>query len=67
MPLLGEYFYNDGERLKAIVDDFIEEDEEIKNVFANPPETYDPESKRYRIADLTGTQFVAALEKLALK
>jgi len=67
MPLLGEYFYNDGERLKAIVDDFIEEDEEIKNVFANPPETYDPEAKRYRIADLTGTQFVAALKKLAVE
>jgi 5-methylcytosine-specific restriction protein B len=63
IPLLEEYFYNDGERLRAILDDFVEKDETVQNVFANSPDI-DLETAGYRISILAGTQFVAALKKL---
>ncbi len=65
IPLLEEYFYNDGERLQAVLDDFVDQDETLQDVFTNPPETFDPELRGHRIVNLHGTQFVAALKKLA--
>jgi 5-methylcytosine-specific restriction protein B len=66
IPLLQEYFYNDGERLRAVLDDFVDSDEVVQqNIFANPPETFDPELVSYRVIQLSGTQFVAALKKIA--
>jgi 5-methylcytosine-specific restriction endonuclease McrBC GTP-binding regulatory subunit McrB len=65
VPLLEEYFYNDGERLQAVLDDFVDQDQVMQGVFANPPDTFDPEMRGYRVVNLSGTQFVAALRKLA--
>jgi len=64
IPLLEEYFYGDGVRLKAILDEFVEQDETAQNIFTNPPDTFDFESPSYRIVHLDGTQFVAALKKI---
>jgi 5-methylcytosine-specific restriction protein B len=64
IPLLQEYFYNDGEHLRAVLDDFVGQDERLQNIFTNPPEIFDPESVGYHIITLRGTQFVAALKKL---
>lgn len=65
VPLLQEYFYNDGERLRAVLDDFVEQDEQVSGAFARPPETLDSELVRYHVVELSGTQFVAALIKIA--
>lgn len=65
IPLLQEYFYNDGERLRAILDDFVEPQDSSHSLFANPPETFDPDLVTYRIAELDGTLFIAALKKMA--
>jgi 5-methylcytosine-specific restriction protein B len=65
IPLLEEYFYNDGERLRAVLDDFVDQDETLQDAFANPPETFDPELRGYHVINLHGTQFVAALKNLA--
>ena len=64
LPLLQEYFYNDWERLQAVLDDFVDRDEAIANVFTRSPEMLDPEMIGYRLAELNGTQFVAALNKI---
>lgn len=64
IPLLQEYFYNDGERLQSVLDDFVDQDETMTNAFTRPPEMLDPELLGYRIAELSGTQFVAALSKI---
>lgn len=65
IPMLQEYFYNDGERLRAVLDDFVELTNLPQNLFANPPENFDPELTSYQVMNLTGTQFIAALKKIA--
>jgi 5-methylcytosine-specific restriction endonuclease McrBC GTP-binding regulatory subunit McrB len=65
IPLLQEYFYNDGERLQAVLDDFVDQDDEIQGVFTHRPEIFDPELRGYHVVPLDGTQFVAALRRIA--
>jgi len=64
VPLLQEYFYNDWVRLQAVLDDFVDRDEAIANVFTHSPEMLDPDMIGYHVAELSGTQFVAALNKI---
>lgn len=65
IPLLEEYFYNDGERLRAVLDNFVEFQNSASGIFANPPDTFDPGLLRYHIMPLSGTQFVAELKRIA--
>lgn len=65
IPLLKEYFYNDGERLRAVLDDFIDPQDTRSDLFTNPPETFDPELVSYQVIKMDGTQFVAALQRIA--
>jgi hypothetical protein len=62
--MLQEYFYNDGERLRAVLDEFVEVTDLPQNLFTNPPENFDPELTSYQVMNLTGTQFIAALKKI---
>ena len=49
-----------------LLDDFVDQDEVVQqNIFTNPPDTFDPELVSYRVVQLSGTQFVAALKKIA--
>lgn len=65
IPLLQEYFYDDGERLRAVLDDFIDMQELPTGLFKNPPDSFDPELGGYAVVPLDGTQFIAALKKIA--
>jgi 5-methylcytosine-specific restriction protein B len=65
IPLLEEYFYNDKERLRLVLDDFVEDSAPLLDVFATPPEMLDSDQTGYKIANLTGSDFVNALNKIA--
>ncbi|MBD1838893.1 AAA family ATPase [Coleofasciculus sp. FACHB-501] len=65
IPLLQEYFYNDGQRLQALIgEDFIqpvEVDSATQKALKN---LYEPDFK-YEIRQLAGERFLDALRKLA--
>ena len=66
VPLLQEYFYNDGQRLRAVLgNEFVTEqkvDEATKKALGD---LYDGDTPRYEIAVLEGEAFLAALRSLA--
>jgi 5-methylcytosine-specific restriction enzyme B len=65
IPLLQEYFYNDGERLRAVLDDFIKEDKiSSGNIFTHRPEMLDDTLSRYRLVEWKGTDFIDKLKAL---
>ena len=50
VPLLQEYFYNDGERLKAVLGAaFVSEQKPYGKLFDAPPESFDADTPRYDI------------------
>ena len=65
VPLLQEYFYNDGERLRAVLgDDFVKKVEVSKSAAAALGELYDSETAKLNIVELGGDELVAALQRL---
>jgi hypothetical protein len=66
VPLLQEYFYNDSERLRAVIgDDFmwpVSIDEATRRALGD---LYDAEQSKYEIKVLTDAEFISALSKLA--
>ncbi|TEU15748.1 MAG: AAA family ATPase [Anaerolineales bacterium] len=66
VPLLQEYFYNDGERLQAVLgDQFVRRVETGKAATAALGEWYDSETPKYEVAELDGDSFLEALRRLA--
>ncbi|HEX8072154.1 MAG TPA: AAA family ATPase [Pyrinomonadaceae bacterium] len=66
VPLLQEYFYNDGERLRAVLGDrFVKPEEFAPPKGAAWGEVYEAERPRYEVVELTGAPFLAALRELA--
>lgn len=65
VPLIREYFYNDGERLQAVLgDDFVKAvnvDERTKKALG---ELYDSESSQYEVINLGDEKFLKALARL---
>ncbi len=65
VPLLQEYFYNDGERLRAVLGkDFVVEQKADDTTRAALGDLYD-DTPRYEIKALDGTAFLDALRRLA--
>jgi 5-methylcytosine-specific restriction protein B len=65
VPLLQEYFYNDGERLHAVLgDDFVKLTEVSNDTSLALGDCYDSEAKRYEIVKRAGEEFISALQKL---
>jgi hypothetical protein len=66
VPLLQEYFYNDSERLRAVLGEaFIRAVKVGKDTAAALADFYDPDSPRYEIVELAGEELVKALTRLA--
>ncbi len=66
VPLLEEYFYNDGERLTAVLGkDFVSVKKVGTGVTTALGELHDADTPRYEIANLQGDAFVDALKQLA--
>jgi 5-methylcytosine-specific restriction protein B len=65
IPLLEEYFYNDGERLKVVINEafvsIVDPDEVTKRVLGD---LYDPEEIHYEIIDLPEEDFLEALNQI---
>jgi len=66
VPLLQEYFYNDGERLRAVLGkDFVTEVAASQGATKALGEFCDPETRKYEIQQFTGDALVHALQRLA--
>jgi hypothetical protein len=66
VPLLQEYFYNDGERLNAVLgDDFVRPQTLPPATQSAMERYYEPGSAHYEIVTLEGPAFLDALHKLA--
>jgi ferredoxin len=65
MPLLQEYFYNDGERLRAVLgDDFVSKVEVSKNATTALGALYESEAAKLNVVDLGADELVTALQRL---
>ncbi|MEP0858839.1 AAA family ATPase [Trichocoleus sp. DQ-U1] len=65
IPLLQEYFYNDGQRLQALIgEDFLQPVEVDSATHKALKDLYEPDLK-YEIRQLEGKDFLDALRKLA--
>jgi 5-methylcytosine-specific restriction protein B len=59
VPLLQEYFYNDGERLRAVLgDDFVKRTQVSQGAASALGDLYDPEAGKYEVAHLDGEEFL---------
>jgi 5-methylcytosine-specific restriction enzyme B len=66
VPLLQEYFYNDGERLRAVLGDkFVCKPEVGKEAGKALGDLYDGDTPKYEIAMLPGDKFLDSLRELA--
>lgn len=65
MPLLQEYFYNDGERLRALLgDDFVKRLPVSQETASALGDVYDVEAPKYEVVELGDDEFIRALSKL---
>jgi predicted RNA-binding protein with PUA-like domain len=66
VPLLQEYFYNDGARLRAVLgDDFVKRTQVSQGAASALGDLHDPEALKYEVVGLDGDEFVRALQGLA--
>lgn len=68
VPLLQEYFYNDGERLQAVLGrDFVTEQQSPAGLFDPPQVSFDADGPRFEINAFAGDdlKFIAALRRLS--
>jgi hypothetical protein len=67
VPLLQEYFYNDGERLHAVLGDAFVKGKKASpgTVSALGADLYDSETLKHEICELEGDEFIGALKGLA--
>jgi 5-methylcytosine-specific restriction protein B len=65
VPLLQEYFYNDGERLKAVIGGRFVRPVKMSATNAAFKELYDAEQPPYEVVELQGDEFLKALGALA--
>ncbi|HMA33847.1 MAG TPA: AAA family ATPase [Chloroflexia bacterium] len=67
IPLLEEYFYGDGGRLRAVLGPVFVQPAKVDTATQKALDAlYDGESIRYDVQQLTGAPFIAALQALAL-
>ena len=63
-PLLQEYFYNDGERLHAVLGDSLMEKLKPSDLSSGMGELVDSDSPRYELKTLTAEELISALSTL---
>ena len=65
VPLIQEYFYNDGERLRSVLgDDFVKALDVDSGTKKALGDVYDPENPQYEVVKLNGKEFLEALTRL---
>jgi len=66
VPLLQEYFYNDGERLQTVLgNQFVRRVDMDEATTAALGEWYESETPKYEVAELDGDRFLEALRRLS--